>query len=260
MHKTLSLILESKKKRMDILHKSRAGILSLAKKASSPLNFKKAISREGKLSFIAEIKQASPSAGVLRKEFDPVAIAKEYEACGVEAVSIVTEEEFFLGKLNYIEEVKKAINLPVLRKDFIIEEIQVYESRAAGADALLLIMAVLTPEKFKLLYELTRELGMHALVEVHTEKELRKALAIGVEIVGINNRNLHTFEIDLETTQKLLPFLPQNVVKVSESGIDSLKDMLWLKGLKVDAVLVGSALMRAPSIAGKIKELRLTNE
>ena len=259
MHKVLSQILESKKKRMDILNKNREGILSLAGKASAPLILKKRSSIMEAL-ICAEIKQASPSTGILRKDFDPVAIAKEYEACAVDAISIVTEEEFFMGKLNYIEEVKKAVDLPVLRKDFILEEIQVYESRAAGADAVLLIMGILTAEKFKALYELCRSLGMHALVEVHTEKELRKALSIGVEIVGINNRNLQTLEVDLETTQRLVSFLPQDVVKVSESGVDSLKDMLWLKGLQVDAVLVGSSLMRAANITEKIKELRLNRK
>ena len=231
--------------------------MSLLKKAPPVKDFKKAIMREGKLSFIAEIKQASPSSGILRKDFNPAAIAKIFEANSVQAISVLTEEEFFLGKLNHIEEVKKAVSLPVLRKDFIIDEMQVYESRAAGADAVLLIMAILTPEKFKLLFELARKLGMRALVEVHTEKELRKALSYGAELIGINNRNLHTFEVDLKTTEKLVPFIPSNVVKISESGINELKDILLLKGLGVDAVLVGTCLMKATDIAAKLKELNI---
>jgi indole-3-glycerol phosphate synthase len=257
MHQILSLIVEGKKKRLDILYKNKEGILSLLKKAMPVKDFKKAIMREGKLSFIAEIKQSSPSAGILCKDFNPVAIAKAYKDGGAHAISVVTEEEFFLGKLNYVGEVKKAAELPVLRKDFILDEIQVYESRAAGADALLLIMAILTPEKFKTLFELTHKLGMHALVEVHTEKELRKALSCGVELIGINNRNLHTFEVDLKITQKLVPFIPNNVVKVSESGINELKDILLLKGLGVDAVLVGTTLMKAENIVAKLKELNI---
>ena len=137
MHQTLSLIIEGKKKRLDILYKNKDGILSLLKKALPVKDFKKAIMREGKLSFIAEIKQASPAVGILRKDFDPVKIAKIYKENGAHAISVVTEEEFFLGKLNHVGEVKKASDLPVLRKDFILDEIQVYESRAAGADALM---------------------------------------------------------------------------------------------------------------------------
>jgi len=257
MHQILSLIIEGKKKRLDILYKNKDGIMSLFKKAPPVRDFKKALLREGKISFIAEIKQASPAAGILRKNFNPVKIAQIYEKNKVDAISIVTEEEFFLGKLNFIEEVRRAVDSPILRKDFIIDEMHVYETRAAGADALLLIMGILSSEKFKTLFNLSRKLGMRALVEVHTEKELRRALDLGAEIIGINNRNLHTFEVDLQVTQKLIPFIPNNVVKVSESGINTLKDILLLKGLGVDAVLVGTALMKAPDIGIKLKELNI---
>lgn len=257
MHQTLSLIIEGKKNRLEMLYKNRDGIMTLLKKASPVKDFKKAIMRDGKLAFIAEIKQSSPSSGILRKDFNPAQIAKVYEENKVNAISVVTEEDFFLGKLNNIEEVKRAVSLPVLRKDFIIDEMQVYESRAVGADAILLIMGILTQEKFKTLFELVRKLGMRALVEVHTEKELRKALAYGVELIGINNRNLHTFEVDIKTTEKLVPFIPDNIVKVSESGIHELKDILLLKGLGVDAVLVGTSLMKATDIAAKLKELNI---
>ena len=257
MHKVLSLILESKKKRIEVLRKNREAFLSLVKKTPGPLSFKKAIKREGKISLIAEIKQASPSSGVLRQEFSPVDIAKKYEKLRVNALSVLTEEEFFLGKINYIEDIKKSVNLPVLRKDFIIDEVQVLESRAVGADAILLIMRILDEAKLKRLYSLAKDLGMDVLVEVHTEKELRKVINYGVDIIGINNRNLDTFKVDILRTKKLIPFVPEGAVRVSESGISIFKDMLLLKGLGVDAVLVGEAIMKADNIDEKVKELHI---
>ena len=147
--------------------------------------------------------------------------------------------------------------MPVLRKDFILDEVQVLESRAVGADAILLIMSILGEEKTGALYKVGRELGMDVLVEVHTEKELKKALNIDVDIIGVNARNLHTFQVNLERVKGILPFIPKEVVRVSESGIDELKDVLLLKGLGVDAVLIGEALMRAEDVTEKIKELHI---
>ncbi|UCD15728.1 MAG: indole-3-glycerol phosphate synthase TrpC [Candidatus Omnitrophota bacterium] len=257
MNKILSLILESQKNKIEVLKKNQQALRSLAKKAPHPVSFKKAIKREGKISLIGEIKQASPSAGLLREDFSAVGIATQFEKLKVNAISVLTEEEFFLGKINYIEDIKKEISLPVLRKDFILEEVQVLESRAVGADAVLLIMRILDEAKFGRLYALSKDLGMDVLVEVHTEKELKKVLNTGVEIVGVNNRNLHTLAVDLGHTKKLIPFLPADVVRVSESGISSLKDVLLLKGLGVDAVLVGEALMKAQNLEEKIKELHI---
>ncbi|MBU1366961.1 MAG: indole-3-glycerol phosphate synthase TrpC [Candidatus Omnitrophica bacterium] len=257
MHNILSLILEAKKKRIEILRKNRQALLSLIKKMPVPVSFKKAIKREGKMSFIGEIKQASPSAGLLRKNFSLVEIAKVFQKQKVNGISVVTEEEFFLGKMSYIEETKKITNLPILRKDFIFEDTQILESRAVGADAVLLIMRILDEERFVRLYNLSKELGMEVLVEVSTEKELRKVFKLGVDIVGINNRNLHTLEVDLNKTQELIPFIPPSAAKVSESGITTFKDILWLKGLGVDAVLVGEVLMRAENIEEKIRELHI---
>ncbi|MCD6228331.1 MAG: indole-3-glycerol phosphate synthase TrpC [Candidatus Omnitrophica bacterium] len=251
----LSLILEAKKKKVAILKKNREGILSLLKRPPHIRSFKEAIERENKISIIAEIKQASPSAGIIRKDFSPQELAKQLEKGGASALSVLTEEEFFLGKPTYIEEVKKVVNLPILRKDFIIDEIQVLESRALGADAILLIMHIIDENKFKKLYELAKDLGMDVLVEVHTEKELKKVLKFSVEIIGINNRNLHTMKIDIERTKKLSPFIPSGVVSISESGISSLKDILFLKGLGINAVLVGEALMREANVEAKLKEL-----
>ncbi len=258
MHNVLSLIVEAKKKQVEILKKNHDELLSLVKKAPKPLGFKETINREGKISFIAEIKQASPSAGVLRKEFSAVDIARIYQAAKVNALSVVTESEFFLGKINYLEDIKKEIDLPVLRKDFILDEIQILESRTVGADAILLIMRILDEEKLPRLYNFSKELGMDVMIEIHTEKELRKVLKLGsFDIIGINNRNLNTLKVDLITTQKLAPFIPQGVVKVSESGIKSLKDVLWLKGVGIDAILVGETLMKAGNIEEKIKELHV---
>lgn len=260
MHRVLSLILETKKVRVKVLKKNRQAFLSLIKKAPAVISFKKAIKRKGKISFIAEVKQASPSGGVLCKNFSHLELAQTFKKLKVNAISVVTEEDFFLGKINYIEDIKKHVNLPILRKDFILEEAQVLQSRAVGADAVLLIMGVLGEEKLKDIYNCTKDLGMDALVEVHTEKELKKALKIGADIIGVNSRNLQTFQINSERPKKLLPFIPEDVVKVSESGIQTLKDVLLLKGLGADAVLVGEVLMRADNIEDKLKELNIDAE
>jgi len=258
MHKVLSLILEARKKRNEVLRKNSEAFTSLIKKAPAPLSFRKAIKREGKISIIGEIKQASPSAGILRQDFSPVDIAKIYKKNNVHAISVVTEEDFFLGKINYIENIKREISIPILRKDFILDKVQILESRAVGADAILLIVGILSEEKLHSLYRAAKELGMDVLVEVHSEKELKRALAIeGVDIIGVNNRNLHTFRVNIQRTSKLVPFIPEHVVRVSESGISCLKDVLLLKGLGIDAVLVGECLMRAESIAEKFRELNI---
>ncbi|MCM8787731.1 MAG: indole-3-glycerol-phosphate synthase, partial [Candidatus Omnitrophica bacterium] len=187
----------------------------------------------------------------------PIEIAKTFQKLNVRAISVLTEEEFFLGKLQFISQIKQEVNLPILRKDFIIDQVQILESLAAGADAILLIVTLLDQEKLKKLYNFAKELGLDVLVEVHTQRELNKAINIGAEIIGINNRNLNTLKTDLVTTQKLIPFLPTDTIKVSESGINSLKDVLWLKGLGVDAVLVGEVLMKAQNLEEKIKELNI---
>ena len=162
-----------------------------------------------------------------------------------------------MGKVSYIEEVNKITNVPILRKDFIIDEAQVLESRAAGADAILLIVRLLDNERLSSLYSLAKELGMDVIVEVHTQKELRRALSIPCDIIGINNRNLDTLTIDLGTTAKLTPFIPKDIAIISESGVSNLKDILWLKGLGIDAVLVGEAIMKSPHVDEKIKELHI---
>ncbi|MFH1504635.1 MAG: indole-3-glycerol phosphate synthase TrpC [Candidatus Omnitrophota bacterium] len=257
MHKVLSLILESKKQRIEVLKKNREGLLSLIKKAPQPLSFKKAVNREGKISLIAEIKQASPSAGILREDFSALELAKLYQKLKVIAISVVTEEDFFLGKINYIVDIKEKVGLPILRKDFILDEIQILESRAVGADCVLLIISILTEEKLKSLYDFSKSLGMDVLAEVNTEKELKKALALKADIIGVNNRNLHTLQVKLDRSKQLAPFIPGGVTKISESGINSFKDVLLLKGLGFNAILVGTAFMKADNIEEKIKELNI---
>jgi indole-3-glycerol phosphate synthase len=257
MHNVLALIVEAKKKKIEILKRNRKALETFVKKTPGALPFKEAIKREGKISLIAEIKQASPSAGLLRKDFNPVEIAKIFKRAQANAISVVTEGEFFLGKINYIEDIKKEVDLPILRKDFILDEAQILESRVVGADAILLIAKILSIEQLTRLFNFSKDLGMEVLVEVHTEKELRTALKLGAEIIGINNRNLNSLKVDLTATQKLIPFIGSGVIKVSESGINSLKDVLWLKGLGVDAVLVGETLMRADNIEEKVRELHI---
>jgi indole-3-glycerol phosphate synthase len=257
MPNILNLILESTRKKVETLRKNRDAFSALIKRTPAPKSFKDAIKRHGKLSVIGEIKQASPSRGLIKKEFSPVDIARIYSDCRVNALSVLTEEEFFLGKINYIEDIKKEVDLPVLRKDFIIDEAQILESRAAGADAILLIVRILDDNQLSHFYNVSKELGMDVLVEAHSEKELRKVLKLGADIIGINNRNLNTLKVDLARTQKLIPFVPADMVKVAESGVSSFKDMLWLKGLGVDAVLIGETFMRADNVAEKVRELHI---
>jgi len=208
------------------------------------------------ISLIAEIKKASPSRGIIRQDFNPLEIAKIYQEAGVQAISILTEEDFFSGNLAYINEVKSVVGLPILRKDFILEPYQVYESRYFGADAILLIADLLTQEKLSELMQIASELGLDYLVEVHTEKELKKILKLkGVSLIGINNRDLHTLEVDSKTTEKLFLFIPKDKVLVVESGIKTYQDVLFLKILGVSAVLVGEAFMEAQDIKKKVEEI-----
>ncbi len=214
--------------------------------------FKEAISGKDKVSLIAEVKKASPSAGVIREDLDPAELASIYEASGASAISVVTDEKFFGGSIEMFQEVCEATSLPVLRKDFIIDDMQIYESKFAGASAILLIVAILEDSELRDFRELAERLGMDALVEVHDEEELRRALKSGATIIGINNRDLKTFEVDIETTLKL--DVPEDVVFVSESGIRDAMDVRRLKGT-ADAVLVGTSILKSDDVAGKVREL-----
>lgn len=217
-------------------------------------NFKKAISKQG-LNLIAEIKRASPSKGVIRKEFNPVDIAKIYQKSGASAISVLTTEKFFYGSLNFLSQVKKVTTIPILQKDFIVDEYQIYQARVNKADAVLLIASILVETQINSFLECAHNLGLDCLVEVHTKEELSKVLATKARIIGINNRDLTTLTTDLSTTLFLSKLVPKDKILVSESGIDTHEDVKRLKECGVKAILVGESLMRAPDISAKIKEL-----
>ncbi|GAX62175.1 indole-3-glycerol phosphate synthase [Candidatus Scalindua japonica] len=217
-----------------------------------------ALKKENRIKFIAEVKKASPSAGIIREDFNYITIAKEYEAGGASAISVLTDKEFFKGDIKYLSEVKETVSLPVLRKDFIIDLYQIYEARAAGADLVLLIARILTKEQIEKFLSLSDELGMECLVEVHDNDELEKVLETEANIIGINNRNLDTFETNLETTLQLCHRIPEGKVVVSESGIKTREDVLVLEKAGIDAILIGETLMRSKDISKKIRELFCT--
>ena len=229
----------------------------MASEQSPPLDFASAL-RGDRIQLIAEVKKASPSRGIIRPDFDPVEIAQTYASNGASAISVLTEARYFHGSLNHLKDVKNALvnkGLPLLRKDFLCDSYQVYESRAYGADGLLLIVAILTLEKLRELLRVSHELGMSCLVEVHNEAEVEIALKCGAGIIGINNRDLKTFTVDLATTERLRPLIPPGRIVVSESGIKDHSDMEKLRQWGVNAVLIGESLMSAPDIAARMKEL-----
>ncbi|MFH1395693.1 MAG: indole-3-glycerol phosphate synthase TrpC [Candidatus Omnitrophota bacterium] len=253
----LSKIIEEKRREIDKAEK-KVSLNDLKKKAESLYirsMFKKNISRKGYINLIAEVKKSSPSKGIIRPNFDPVKIALAYQAAGAGVISVLTDERFFDGKLEYLKMIKERVTVPVLRKDFIIDEYQIYESAVSGADAILLIAHILTQEELKRYLDLTKSLGMEALVEVHNEEEVNKALAVNAPIVGINNRDLRTFNVDISVTQRLVRLIPDTKVIVSESGISSYEEIMFLKSLGVNAVLIGETFMRAENIGEKVREL-----
>ncbi|MEW6117555.1 MAG: indole-3-glycerol phosphate synthase TrpC [Nitrospirota bacterium] len=229
---------------------------SMLKDAESTRNFRDAVKGEkGSIRLIAELKKASPSNGLIRKDFDPARIASIYESKPVNAISVLTEEDFFQGHLSFLEIVKKVSSKPALRKDFIFDEYQIYEARAYGADAILLIAAILERGQAKGYLHLAKELGLSVLFEVHDEEELEKALTIDADIIGINNRNLKTMQIDLATTLRLKKDIPSGKAVVSESGIRTRDDVQRLIDAGIDAMLIGTSLIESQDIGKKIDEL-----
>lgn len=220
-----------------------------------PLDFKEALREKSGRAIIAEIKRASPSKGLICDEKNPESRGRLYEKSGAAAISILTEEDHFRGSLEDLRRVKESVRIPVLRKDFIIDIYQVYESRVHGADAVLLIVSLLAEKELILLLEISRKLNMCALVEVHTGEELKKALECGADVVGINNRDLNTFKTDIGVSLELSGGIPDSVLLVSESGIRSREDIVRLRQSGVDAFLIGEALMIHPSPGDKIVEL-----
>jgi len=205
--------------------------------------------RRGKLALIAEVKRASPSAGIIRADFYPAEIARAYADGGADCLSVLTDERFFQGGDAYLAQARNSVNLPVLRKDFVVDDYQIYEARALGADAILLIVSALSPAQVADYADLAHSLGMAALVEVHTEPEMHTALEAKVSLVGINNRNLSTFTTDLQTTARLAALVPPSVTLVAESGIKTRADLDTVLQAGAYAILVGETLMRAPNIA-----------
>jgi indole-3-glycerol phosphate synthase len=234
--------------------------------APPPRDFVAALRSAPGVALIAEIKRASPSKGLLCPDFDPVGLATAFAANGAAALSVLTDQPFFQGNLAYLTRIRSQLAryrtestqpdpVPLLRKDFIIHPYQVYEARVAGADALLLIAAVLTDDTLAELLSLTRALGMTALIEVHNEKELRRVLPLAPRLVGVNNRDLRNFRVNLETCLGLRPLVPPDVCFVAESGIHTRADMVRLATAGVDAALVGEALVSAPDVGAKVREL-----
>jgi indole-3-glycerol phosphate synthase len=211
--------------------------------------------QSGEAGVIAEIKKASPSKGLLREDFIPADIAQSYQTGGAACLSVLTDEDFFQGADAYLQEARAACKLPVIRKDFIIDPYQVYEARAIGADCILLIVACLDDERLRQLNDLAHELGMDVLIEVHDKKELKRALRVDNRLIGVNNRNLRTFEVSLSTTLELLASVPEDRILVTESGIHTAYDVQLLRRKGVGAFLVGEAFMRAPDPGAKLAEL-----
>ena len=218
-------------------------------------DFYKSIKRKD-ISIIAEIKKASPSKGIISNNFDPINIANEYSNEDIQAISVLTEKNFFQGNDEYLKKIMEITPLPLLRKDFIIELWQVYQSKFLGADAILLIVSILTDVELEKFQKIANTLGMECLVEVKNKEEIKRAIDCGANIIGINNRDLNTFNVDIKNTENLIKFIPKNIAIVSESGIKTSSDLKYLKEVGADAVLIGETLMRADSIKNKIKDLR----
>lgn len=234
--------------------KEKMGVEAQKGCTQKTLSLREAVS-ESKISLIAEVKKASPSKGVFKKDFDPVETARTYEKAGAKAVSVLTDSRYFKGSLEDLKKVKNNVKLPVIRKDFIIDSYQLYESKYMGADAVLLIAGILAEKELKRLISLAEALGLEVLTETHNREEVAKALQCGSCIIGINNRDLQTFETDISVTLKLAPYIPDDCLIVSESGIFSGEHVRKLEEAGVDALLIGESLMTSSDIYSKVQEL-----
>ena len=254
----LDEIVANKRQEIDQLKKQYAGkdLKKLLKDLPQPRNFLKAFAKD-KFSLIAEIKKASPAAGLIQKNFDPTSLAKTYEESGAGAISVLTDKKYFQGQLEHIKAAKDSTTLPILRKEFILDEAQIYEARIAGADAVLLIVKLLNAKLLNCYIVLAEELGMQALVETHNAEEVEIALQSSAKIIGINNRDLDSLKIDLNITIALLKQFPQlkERIVISESGIKTKQDIQKLKQAGVNGVLVGETILKSPNIPQKINEL-----
>ncbi len=252
----LERIVARVRERLDETRRGRplAAIRREAESSALRASFREAIARPG-ITLVAEAKRASPSQGILREPYDPTTLARAYEGAGAGALSVLTEPDFFLGSPDDLRRVARATRLPILRKDFVVAEDQVWEARAWGASAVLLIVAALDDARLRALATLAEEVGLGALVEVHSETEGERALEAGARLIGVNNRDLATFTTDLATTDRVARLLPEDVLLVSESGITSRADVLAVERAGADAVLVGESLLKSPDPAHKIAEL-----
>lgn len=217
-----------------------------------PLDFYTSANADSYPKVISEIKKASPSRGVICENFEPVKIAKSYEANGAAAISVLTDEKFFQGSLDYLSRIREAVNIPLLRKDFTIDPYQIFEARAYGADIVLLIAAILEKEMIKEYLEVVGSLKMNAIVEIHNHEELEKVIDTGCKIIGINNRNLKTFEVDLSTTVELIKYIPEDILVISESGISNPGDIKMLRNLGVNTFLIGESFMKSNDPGGML--------
>jgi indole-3-glycerol phosphate synthase len=252
----LAAILNNKRKEAEAIEGKKSEFRKQALLRNDFRGFRSNLFKPGMVTVIAECKAASPTAGTIAGKYDPVTQAKLYERGGAGAVSVLTDQEYFKGCLEDMKKVRSEVTLPVLRKDFILTEAQVYESVASGADAFLLIVAALTDEELKRLYELGRTLQSDVLVEVHDLAEMDRAMEIDAEIIGINNRNLHTFEVDLKTTAELAPEIPSDCLGISESGIRTREDVEFVKEQGIHCLLIGESLMRDGDPEMALKQLR----
>lgn len=235
--------------------RSRAEKKAAGMPAGQAHKFKKALSQPG-FNFICEVKRASPSRGVIAPHFPYLELAKKYETAGAAAISCLTEPNYFLGSDRYLQEIAGQVQVPVLRKDFILKPFQIYQAKVLGAAAVLLIVALLDTETLRNYLQLVRSLGMDALVEVHDADEIKRALEAGAEIIGINNRSLQDFSVDLTNSGRLRPLLPPGILVVAESGITKPTEIAYLKSLKIQAALIGEALMRSKDIQKTLNEFR----
>jgi len=248
--------LEVQKQKIELNIDELKSICQTMPSSKSLIEKLKSASSKDKLALIAEVKKASPSKGLIRKIFSPSEIALAYQNAGASAVSVLTDEKFFQGSIQYLQEVRKIVNLPILRKDFIIDPYQIYQTRAIGADIILLIASALTPEKLKEFYNLSKETGLEVLLEIHNRQELDLALSIDTEIIGINNRNLETFEVSIQTTLDLVKNINlSNKFIISESGITTHSDIVTLKNNGISGVLIGESFMRQENIENAVQNL-----
>ena len=241
-------------------HEPLSTLKEKIKTAETPRGFLKNLKQKAPSAIIAEVKKASPSKGVIRNDFDPTEIAKDYEASGAACLSVLTDEPYFKGHDDYLKDVKAATALSVLRKDFMIDPYQIYESRALGADCILLIMAALDDSLAKDLKELSEELGMDTLIEIHNAEELERALDLSPELLGVNNRNLKTLDVDLHTSYTLAERIPPEIFKISESGIGSAKEIKTLQSHGYQGFLIGESLMKEQNISQKLKNIIDTDQ